>query len=113
MALDSIQDPGNLGTILRTMDAISCKGLILLDHCADPYDPAAIRASMGAVFTQILVKASIHAFASWIVSEEIYVVGSSGASATDYQEIIYHRPIVLLMGSEREGLQKHHNILIP
>jgi len=108
VALDSIQDPGNLGTILRTMDASGCKGIILLDHCADPYDPAAMRASMGAVFTQILVKASFSEFSAWVKSDKIMIVASSDASKINYREIIYQRPVVLLMGSEREGLQKHH-----
>src|SRR5437764_603905 len=58
VALDAAQDPGNIGTILRTSDAVGCAGLILLGNSADPYDPGALRASMGAVFSQRLVKAN-------------------------------------------------------
>ena len=49
LLLDGIQDPGNLGTILRTADALQIPA-VLLDGCADPYNPKTVRASMGAVF---------------------------------------------------------------
>ena len=48
LALDTVQSPGNLGTILRCCDAVGCAGVIFLDAATDPYDPACIRASMGA-----------------------------------------------------------------
>ena len=47
--LDGVQDPGNVGTILRTADALFCDGLLLVGGCADPWQPKAVRASMGAV----------------------------------------------------------------
>jgi TrmH family RNA methyltransferase len=108
IALDSVQDPGNLGTILRTADAVGACGLILLDQSTDPYDPTAIRASMGAIFSQHLVQTDFDVFLSWTKKVGISVIGTSGASATDYQSIAYSSPLVLLMGSEREGLQSFH-----
>jgi TrmH family RNA methyltransferase len=108
IALDSVQDPGNLGTILRTADAVGACGLILLDQSTDPYDPTAIRASMGAIFSQHLVQTDFDVFLSWIKKVGISVIGTSGTSATDYQSIVYSSPLVLLMGSEREGLQSFH-----
>jgi TrmH family RNA methyltransferase len=104
VALDAIQDPGNLGTILRTCDAVGCTGIILLDQSTDPYDPEALRASMGAVFYQRLVKTTFEAFVDWKQRHGIYVVGTSGASNEDYRSVSYHFPLVLLMGSERQGL---------
>lgn len=65
VALDAVADPGNLGTILRTHDAVGGQGVILLDQSTDPYDPTASRASMGALFTQKLVRASFDEFAEW------------------------------------------------
>src|SRR5215467_9865235 len=65
VALDAAQDPGNIGTIIRTGDAFGSAGLILLGNAADPYDPTALRASMGAIFSQHLVKASFTDFARW------------------------------------------------
>lgn len=50
LILDGLQDPGNVGTILRTADAFGCHGVLLTNHCADPLNPKAVRATMGAIF---------------------------------------------------------------
>lgn len=50
LVLDGLQDPGNVGTILRTADAFGCDGLLLVNHCADPFNPKTVRATMGAIF---------------------------------------------------------------
>lgn len=107
-ALDAVADPGNLGTILRTLDAVGGEGVILLDHSTDPYDPTAVRASMGAVFTQKLVKMSFDAFAAWKQAGGLPVVGTSDRGPQDYHYQTYPEAMVLLMGSERQGLQPQH-----
>lgn len=104
IALDSTQDPGNIGTILRTADAVGAAGLILTGSAADPYDPSAVRASMGAVFALRLVRASFADFAAWKGRHGYRVIGTSDHAAHDYQAIRYDSPLILLMGSEREGL---------
>lgn len=104
VALQAAQDPGNIGTILRTGDAVGVRGVVLLGRGADPYDPAAIRASMGAVFALQLVKAEPAEFAAWQRQQHIPVIGTSDKAAQDYQELRYPSPMVLLMGSERQGL---------
>jgi len=58
VALVAPQDPGNIGAIMRTIDAVGASGLILLDNSADPYHPSAVRASMGALFWHPVVHAS-------------------------------------------------------
>jgi RNA methyltransferase, TrmH family len=108
VALDAVADPGNLGTILRTHDAVGGQGVILLDQSTDPYDPSAVRASMGALFTQRLVRASFAEFADWKQRVEVALVGTSGAAEQDYHTYQYPVGLVLLMGSERQGLQAHH-----
>jgi TrmH family RNA methyltransferase len=108
VALDAVADPGNLGTILRTHDAVGGRGVILLDQSTDPYDPSAARASMGALFTQRLVKASFAEFAAWKRQTGAALVGTSGAAEHDYHEYRYPDGLVVLMGSERQGLQPHH-----
>ncbi len=108
IALDSIQDPGNVGTIMRTMDAAGGKGLIFLDHSTDPYDPTAMRASMGTLFTQKLVRTSFNDFANWIFKNQYAVIGTSDAASQDYHDTNYPNPVILLMGSEQKGLQEHH-----
>jgi TrmH family RNA methyltransferase len=104
IALDAVADPGNLGTILRTADAVGAEGLILLGDSTDPYDPAALRGSMGALFAQRLVRSDFASFVGWKHAQHIFVVGTSGSAPADYQSIVYPQPLVLLMGSERHGL---------
>ncbi|MBA4419894.1 MAG: RNA methyltransferase [Anaerolinea sp.] len=104
IALDEIADPGNLGTILRTADSAGARTVILLDNCTDPYDPTSIRASMGALFNIRLVKCSLNDFILWKSHEQIHTVGAAGAAATDYHSAIYPKQMILLMGSERQGL---------
>ena len=111
VALDAVQYPGNLGTILRTCDAIGGAGVILLGHTTDPYDPAAVRASLGAIFSQRLVRTSFAEFADWKRQHGCQVVGTSPSASTDYQGIAYRRPLVLLMGSEPRGLSREHQAL--
>jgi RNA methyltransferase, TrmH family len=104
VALDAPQDPGNVGTILRTCDAVGAEGVVLVGSSADPYDPAALRASMGAAFTVKLARAAWPEFRRWIERERVPLVGAAGASATRYRDAAYPPRLVLFMGSEREGL---------
>ena len=108
IALDEIADPGNLGTILRTSDSVGAKGVILLDHCTDPYDPTSIRASMGAIFSQKLVRCSFEQFIQWEKAMDFLLVGTSDRSSDDYQSLKYPARLILLMGSERQGLPFNH-----
>ncbi|MFZ6019300.1 MAG: TrmH family RNA methyltransferase [Chloroflexota bacterium] len=108
VALDSVADPGNLGTILRSNDAAGARGVILLDQCTDPYDPISIRASMGAVFNQVLIRASFQQFANWKKIHSIPIIGTSDKAKIDYHFFDYPNRMVLLMGSERHGLQEKH-----
>jgi TrmH family RNA methyltransferase len=104
IALDSVADPGNLGTIMRTADAVGCQGIILLGNSTDPYDPTAVKASMGALFSLTLVQSTWDAFKLWRQNHDLMLVGTSDHAETDYQAVKYTRPLVLLMGSERHGL---------
>jgi TrmH family RNA methyltransferase len=111
VALDTVQYPGNLGTILRTCDAVGAAGVILLGNTTDPYDPAGVRASMGAIFSQRLARASFAEFAAWCRRHSLTVVGTSPAAARDYQAVAYQAPLVLLMGSEPRGLSREQQAL--
>ena len=104
VALDNVGNSGNLGAILRTCDAVGCEGIILLGQTTDPYHPAAVRASMGAVFAQRLVRASFAEFMAWKQANDYFVVGTSDQATADYRAVTYPTPCVLLMGSERLGL---------
>jgi TrmH family RNA methyltransferase len=107
-ALDSVADPGNLGTIMRTLDGTGGKGVILLDQSTDPYDPGALRASMGSLFNLQITRSSLAEFAGWKKQTGVRVIGTSGASREDYHGYPYPDPMVLLMGSERQGLTPEH-----
>jgi len=104
VAANEVQHPGSLGTMLRTLDAVGGEGLIVLGHSADPYDPTAVRASLGAVYTQRLVKASFAEFAAWKRQHGYQVIGTSPSASTDYRAAAYHLPLILLLGGERGGL---------
>jgi len=104
VALEATQYPGNIGTILRTADAVGGRGVILLGATADPYDPQCIRASVGAIFGQRLVRAGVAEFADWKRRSNAVVVGTSPAAPEDYRRADYAPPAVLLMGGERAGL---------
>ena len=104
VALDRIADPGNLGTIMRTANAVCCQGLILLGASTDPHDPTAVKASMGAIFSLALIKSDWKDFHTWLDENQIKLVGTSDRAPTDYQTVSYQRPLALLMGSERQGL---------
>ena len=101
---ERLRDPGNLGTILRTGDAVGAGGLILIDDCTDPFSVEAVRASMGAVFTQKIVQARWEDFLPWLRSGPGQLVGTSLNTDTDYQSPIYATPVFLMVGNEAQGL---------
>src|SRR4051794_17116958 len=100
----ALRDPGNLGTILRTGDAVGAGGLILVDDCADPFSAEAVRASMGALFTQRIAAAPWAEFVAWLRGGEGQLVGTSLRAELDYQAPRYERPAFLLVGNEAQGL---------
>ena len=110
-ALVSPQDPGNVGTILRTIDAVGADGLFLLDPgpgtggSVDPYHPTCVRASMGALFWKPVVTASFPAFMDWAKESGYRLIGSSAHATLDYRAIKDQAgPMILLLGSEQKGL---------
>lgn len=100
----ALRDPGNLGTILRTGDAVGAGGLILIDDCVDPFSVEAVRASMGALFTQTIVQARWEDFIGWLRGGPGQLVGTSLKATQDYQEPLYASPTFLLVGNEAQGL---------
>jgi RNA methyltransferase, TrmH family len=101
---ERLRDPGNLGTILRTGDAVGAGGLILIDDCTDPFSVEAVRASMGAVFTQAIAQTRWEEFVPWLRSGEGQLIGTSLNAKHDYQEPRYASPAFLLVGNESQGL---------
>ncbi len=104
LVAQALRDPGNLGTMLRTGDAVGAGGLILIDDCADPFSVEAVRASMGAVFTQRLGTARWDEFVPWLRSGPGQLVAASLRDPTDYRQAAYAAPCFLLIGNESQGL---------
>ena len=100
----ALRDPGNIGTILRTGDAVGAGGLILIDDCADPFSVEAVRASMGAIFTQQVATAPWPKFLEWLRSGDGQLVGTSLKTDQDYLAAEYRTPCFLLIGNEQQGL---------
>ena len=104
VALTEIADPGNLGTIIRTADAVDAQGVILIGDCTSPYDIGSIRGTMGAIFSTKIVRTTLPEFLAWKQRTGLQLIGTSDKSATDYINIDYADPVILLMGSERAGM---------
>src|SRR5687767_2791072 len=105
VALHDIGHPGNLGTIIRTNDAIGGDGVILSGRTTDPYHPIAVRGSLNAVFTQRIVRASPGDLSGWARNSGCLVVGTSPDGDVDYREPDYaSKPVLLIGGNERTGI---------
>ena len=104
LVAQSMRDPGNLGTMLRTGDAVGAGGLILMDDCTDPFSVESVRASMGAIFTQKIVQCRWEEFIAWLRAGDGQLVGTSLQTETDYQVARYSAPCFILTGNEAQGL---------
>jgi TrmH family RNA methyltransferase len=104
VALVSPQDPGNVGSILRTLDAAGADALFLLDGGVDVYHPSVVRASMGTIFWKPIIHAAFDQFTEWARREKIQLIGASAHASADYRDAKVTRPWVLALGSEQKGL---------
>ena len=104
LILDGIQDPGNLGTILRTADALSVPA-VLLDGCADPYSPKVVRASMGAVFRMTPQRTDLDTLAAQCRALEIPLIATALTDqAEDLRRVSLAKGAVII-GSEGHGIR--------
>lgn len=108
LALEEVQDPGNLGSALRSLDAAGGRGLILLEQGTDAWHPSAVRASMGAIFSQKIVKTSTEELRTWKEAAQAAIIGTWCGQAQPYRQYNYPENMILLMGSEQKGLQEEH-----
>ena len=104
VALESVRDPGNLGTILRTMDGVGAQDCILLNECTDPFSYESVRASMGAIFNVNIIASTTKNFINWKLNNKINLIGTSLINANDYTKTNWKSPFVLAMGNEQQGL---------
>ncbi|AQS40744.1 MAG: tRNA/rRNA methyltransferase [Candidatus Tokpelaia hoelldobleri] len=105
LGLDRVRDPGNLGTIIRTADAVGASGILLIGDTTDPFSLEAVRATRGSVFAVPLYRLGEQKFLDWRRSFSGMVVGTHLQGAVDYRQIDYKKePMLLLMGNEQQGL---------
>lgn len=114
--LDEIQDPGNLGTLIRTADAAGFKGVILKEGCTDPYSQKAIRSSMGSIMSiPIWEKQNVET----LNKLKVPVYGAALEGGLGYKDLSYPEEAILVIGNEAKGISKevleccHHKIYIP
>jgi RNA methyltransferase, TrmH family len=105
IALHEIGNPGNLGTIIRTADAAGAGGVILVGNTTDPFAPAAVKASMGSLFTVPVAHAATpDDFFAWADMHGVTVVTTSAHAEEEHWSARYPQPLALLLGNEGTGL---------
>ncbi len=115
----SIEKPGNLGTILRSADAVGANATIVVDKVTDIYNPNVVRASVGTLFTQPVVQTSTKELFDFLNVNNIQVIATSPGADKVYTQISYSGPTAILVGSEQYGLppfwleRAHKRVFIP
>ena len=105
LVVDRVQDPGNLGTIIRTAAGAGCSGVVVGPGTVDLYNEKVIRASMGAVFRLPVVAVSELAdFFTGLKEQGVLVVGATGSAKTAYWDVPLVRPGALVIGNEAWGV---------
>lgn len=105
VALDRVRDPGNLGTIIRTVDAVGGSGVMLVGDCTDPFAVEAVRATMGSLFHIPLAKVTKDEFKSLAKGWPGTVAATHLKGSVDYRTPEYAAPALLVMGNEQKGLE--------
>lgn len=100
----TIEKPGNLGTMLRTADAVGADAVIVCDRCTDLFNPNVVRASLGTLFTQPIVETTTEELLPWLESRGVTVVVTTPTAEQLYTETSLDRSIAIAVGSEQLGL---------
>lgn len=104
VALEGVRDPGNLGTIWRTADAVGAGGLILIGQTCDPFSVEAVRATMGSLFAVPVVRTDFATFDAWRRAGGLALVGASLKGRMRHDAAAVSPGAVVLMGNEQSGL---------
>ncbi len=104
MVLDDIRDPGNLGTIIRTADALALDGIILPDGACDLFSPESVRATMDSIFHVPVARCEKAVLIENLRQNKIRLIGTDGGAEKDFRDVSYAAPFALAMGGEQNGL---------
>lgn len=104
LILDRIQDPGNMGTIIRTADSAGIDGIILLKGCVDIYNPKVIRSTMGSIFDMNIINATQDEAVDFLKENGFSIVSSYLQTDNFYHETSYDGKIALVIGNEANGI---------
>lgn len=106
VVLDGIQDPGNLGTILRTIDSVGLTQVILSEKTADPYNPKVVRSTMGAIYRVNMIRSqNIIETLKKIKKHKYDIVATSLQAEQTIYEIDYQKKVIVI-GNEANGVSK-------
>lgn len=103
---EAIEKPGNLGTILRSSDAVGLDGLIVCDRCTDIHNPNVVRASVGTLFTVPVVEAKGQETLDWLKSKGIAILAATPSAALEFTDVKMTGPLAIAVGTEQLGLSK-------
>lgn len=104
LVVDRIEKPGNLGAILRTADAAGLDAVLLSDSICDPFNPNAIRSSLGAVFTLPIGLGTMETISEWLHAQNVVVYTARVEGANDYTSTKFADRAALVVGNEANGL---------
>jgi TrmH family RNA methyltransferase len=103
---EAIEKPGNLGTILRSSDAVGADGLIVCDRCTDIYNPNVVRASVGTLFTVPTVEAKGEEVLRWLKDQKIAIVAATPHATALFTDVDFKGPVAIAVGTEQLGLSE-------
>jgi len=103
---EAIEKPGNLGTILRTSDAVGVDGLIVCDRCTDIFNPNVVRASVGTLFTVPVVEAAGEETLRWLRSNGVAIVAATPSAEAEFTQVDLKGPVAIAVGTEQLGLSE-------
>ncbi|NJL11500.1 MAG: RNA methyltransferase [Calothrix sp. SM1_7_51] len=104
VVLETVRSPGNLGTLIRTSEAVGGAGFIFIGNKTDPFDPDVVRASMATHFSQKIIHTNLNALSYWIQRHRCSVIGASPDGTNELHQFDYPRSVLLFLGEERQGL---------
>jgi len=107
VVLDRLQDPGNLGALIRAADAVGAGAIVLVEPCVDPFDPKSIRGSMGSLFNVPVVStADVSGLFAWLGKNGLRAVGADPHLGELWGEGLWKGGVALFLGNEARGLSK-------